>query len=59
MIPKKDLLKAELELDIDSLFDPDAPSGEPVLKQIRDPFTDSVHCPGLEVKYDGEVEFRW
>lgn len=31
-------------------------SGEPVEQQIRDPFTKSVHGPGLEVTVEGEVK---
>lgn len=29
--------------------------GEPVDQQVRDPFTDSVHGPGMEVTVDGET----
>lgn len=58
MISKNDLLAAELGIDLTEFFDPDAPSGEPVLSQVKDPFTGTVHAPGLEVAEDGTVTFR-
>lgn len=30
-------------------------SGEPILVQVLDPFTGTVHAPGLTVDIDGEV----
>lgn len=45
----------QMHFDVGQFFDPDAPSGEPVLQQVLDPFTGSVHCPGLEVTNDGRI----
>lgn len=52
---RRTLTEEQEELDVSQFFDPDAPSGEPVLEQIRDPFNGSVHTPGLEVTEDGKV----
>lgn len=49
------LTDEQANFDINQFFDPDAPSGEPVLEQVQDPFTGSVHGPGLEVTIDGDV----
>ena len=43
--------------DVEQFFDPDSPSGEPVLNQVQDPFTGSVHGPLMEVDQDGTVTF--
>lgn len=32
--------------------------GEPVVRQVKDPFNGYIHAPGLTVSPDGEVEFR-
>lgn len=45
------------DLNLSQFFNPDSPSGEPVLNQIRDPFTGAVHAPGLVVNEDGTVVF--
>ncbi len=42
---------------LEQFFDPDSPSGEPVLNQVADPFDGSVHGPGLKVDKDGTVTF--
>jgi hypothetical protein len=43
--------------DVSQFFDPDSPSGEPVLNQVRDPFDGSVHGPGMRVDQDGTISF--
>lgn len=52
------LTDEQKNFDVSQFFDPDAPSGEPVLNQVEDPFTGDIHAPGLVVKKDGSVEFR-
>jgi hypothetical protein len=42
---------------VSQFFDPDSPSGEPVLNQVRDPFTEAVYGPGMKVDSDGAVTF--
>lgn len=43
--------------NLEQFFDPDSPSGEPVLQQIRDPFTEEVSGPGMKVDQYGNVTF--
>lgn len=43
--------------DVSQFFNPDSPSGEPVLKQVRDPFTEEVYGPEMKVDVDGQVTF--
>lgn len=43
--------------DVSQFFDPDAPSGEPVLQQVHDPFDGSVIGPGMKVDIDGRVHW--
>lgn len=43
--------------DLTQFFDPDSPSGEPVLNQVRDPFTNAVYGPKVKVDEDGSVTF--
>lgn len=50
-----ELTEDQKNFDVTKFFGPDADPGEPVFKQVRDPFTGSVHGPGLEVTLDGEV----
>jgi hypothetical protein len=52
---KPKLTDSQISFDVSQFFDPDAPSGEPVLEQVVDPFTGSVHCPGMEVTKDGKI----
>lgn len=49
------LTPAMLGVDVSQFFDPDAPSGEPMLEQIHDPFTGAVICPGMRVDADGTI----
>src|SRR5687767_14022087 len=42
---------------LEQFFDPDSPSGEPVLNQIRDLLTEEVYGPGMKVDIDGNVIF--
>ncbi len=44
-------------INLEQFFDPDSPSGEPVLQQVRDPFTEEVHGPGMKVDQHGNVTF--
>jgi hypothetical protein len=43
-------------INVEQFFNPDAPSGEPVLQQIEDPTTGDVYAPGLKVTQDGRIE---
>lgn len=43
--------------DVEQFFDPDSPSGEPVLNQVHDPFTGEVYGPLMKVDTDGAVTF--
>lgn len=50
-----ELTPEQRDFDVSQFFDPDAPSGEPVLRQVADPFTNEVYAPGLKVTEDGRV----
>lgn len=43
--------------DVEQFFDPDSPPGEPVLNQVRNPFTEEVYGPLVKVEKDGSVTF--
>lgn len=43
--------------NLEQFFHPDSPSGEPVLLQSRDPFTEDVYGPGMRVDQHGNVTF--
>lgn len=43
--------------DVEQFFDPDSPSGEPVLNQVHDPFNGGVYGPLMEVDENGTVTF--
>lgn len=45
------------DVNLEQFFDPDSPSGEPVLNQIADPSTGAVYGPGVRVDKDGTVTF--
>jgi hypothetical protein len=47
------LTDSQKNFDVSKFFDPDAPSGEPVLQQVSDPETGEVYGPGLKVTQDG------
>lgn len=51
------LTPEQMAFDVSQFFDPDAPSGEPELEQVQDPFDGSVHAPGLRVYIDGTVTY--
>jgi hypothetical protein len=55
VMPVSRLTTEQENFDVSQFFDPDAPSGEPMLQQISDPETGDVFAPGLVVKYDGQV----
>jgi hypothetical protein len=50
-----ELTPEQRDFDVSQFFDPDAPSGEPVLRQVLDPFTNEVHTPGLRITEDGRL----
>lgn len=52
-----ELTPEQRDFDISQFFDPDAPSGEPVIQQVRDPFTEAVIGPGMRVDADGTVHW--
>jgi hypothetical protein len=49
------LTPEQMAFDVSQFFDPDAPSGEPMLEQIHDPFTGDVICPGMRIDTDGNI----
>jgi hypothetical protein len=47
----------QLHVDLEQFFDPDAPPGEAIHRQVKDPDDGTVYAPGLKVTEDGEVTF--
>lgn len=57
MVSMGKLTPEQENFDVSQFFDPDMPRGEPVLQQVRDPFTDAVVGPGMRVDTDGTVNW--
>lgn len=52
-----ELTPEQRDFDVSQFFDPDDPSGEPVLQQIKDPFDGDIIGPGMRVDEDGRVHW--